>query len=193
MFRAAGVMLLVGAMVAVLCQAAFAVDLQGDYYKAIGTYYNVATDDVKEISQVGISDEDLPVVFFVSGQVEITPKEVAKMRHSGATWMAVCDKYNLPVSDFYVFISGSVDSKVYGPIYEKFNKTPKQKLNSIKLTDDEIVNLVNLKMVYSLHDYSVFDIMAMRDYGKTFARINQQVHLAKKEMNEEQDKALEAR
>ena len=53
--------------------------------------------------------------------------------------------------------------------------------------------MVNLKLMYSLHDYSVYDIMAMRDYGKSFARINQQVYLAKEEMNKKSDEVLEAR
>ena len=63
----------------------------------------------------------------------------------------------------------------------------------IELTDSEVVDLVNLKFMYSLHDYSVYEIMAMRDFGKSFLRINQQVELAKQEMNDEGNKVLEAR
>jgi hypothetical protein len=58
------------------------------------------------------------------------------------------------------------------------------------LTDDDIVNLVNLKFLYRHHDYSVYEIMAMRDIGKNFIRINSQVHAVKAEMIQKQEAQL---
>ncbi len=193
MLKSVGVILLVFSVTAVLSLTAAAVNLQADYFKSIGNYYGISTDEVEEISQTGIVDEDLPVVFFVADHADAAPKKVANMRHNGASWSSVCEKYSIKATDFYIIISGSIKSEAYGPIYEKFNTTPQRKWKEIQLTDDEMVNMVNLKLIYSLHDYSVYEIMAMRDFGKSFTRINQQVYLAKEEMNEERNKVLEAR
>lgn len=193
MSRAVGVILLVFAMITGLLMTAAAVDLKADYFKAISKYYGISVDEVKHVSQTGIADEELPVVFFIATKSSTKPGEVANSRHNGASWSTIYEKYSISAIDLYIIISKPIHSKVYGPIYEKFNTTPRRGWKEIKLADDEVVNMVNLKMMYSLHDYSVYDIMAMRDYGKTFARINQQVYLAKQEINEENKKVLEAR
>ena len=49
------------------------------------------------------------------------------------------------------------------------------------LTDEEIMNLVNLRFISSHFDYSVFEIMAMRDHGKDFQRIAADVAQAKEQ------------
>lgn len=193
MFRTVVGIFGVVALGSVLCQTIAAADLRASYYESIGRYYSVTADEVLKISRAGISDEDLPVVFFIADRAKAEPGRIAQAFLGGTSWMDVCRNHSLYASDFYLIVSGKVTSRNYGPTFAKFKNTPEPEWKEIELTNDEIVNLVNLKLMYSLHDYSVYEIMAMRDYGKTFPTINHQVILAKKEMNEKQKQILEAR
>jgi len=61
------------------------------------------------------------------------------------------------------------------------------------ISDDDIVNLVNLKFISSHYDYSAFDIMAMRDNGFSYAEISTKVSAAKEQMiNYQKKKEREA-
>lgn len=193
MLKLTGLFLSVFALLAILSITAIAVDLQADYFNSVAKYFDIKSKEVNRISESGIIDEELPIVFFVAGRANVAPQEVAETRLSGESWMKVCDKYLLGARDLYMIVTSPVKSITYGPIFEKFSKTPQKKWKTLEFTDDEIVNLVNLKLMSSLHDYSVYDIMAMRDYGKSFLRINQQVTHAKKDIVDKQNKVLEAR
>lgn len=193
MSKAAGKVLLVFALALTMCQNAAAVDMTAGYFQAVEKYYNITSEEVLKVSQTGMADEELPVVFFITGRSDVSPSEVTKIRLEGASWSEVCNEFSLSPSDFYVMVSGTVDSRVYGPVFDKYKNTPQKKWSELQFTDAEIIDLINLKLMYSLHDYSVYEIMAMRDYGKSFLKINQQVLLARQEMNEKQNKTLEAR
>lgn len=172
-------------------QPAEAADLEKDYLKSVSQYYDVSLDEVAEIDNLGIDTEELPVLFYIASKAEVLPKKLADERLDGDSWLKIAERYSLTPEAFYVVVFGAVDSKVYKPILSKFNDTPEAKWSEIDLTDSDIVNLVNLKMIYRLHDYSVYEIMAMRDFGKKFVRINNQVFMAKVEMNKKE--RLEAR
>jgi hypothetical protein len=193
MLRVASLIFLAFVLTAVLGLSVAALDLQADYFKAIGNYYGVVIADVEKMSQAGIADEELPVVFFVANRSCTAVKRVADLRLEGASWMDICRKRTMSSVDFYIIVTKPYTSKVFEPVLNKFEDTHRNDWKNIDLSDSEIVNLVNLRMMNSLHDYSVYEIMAMRDYGKSFLRINQQVRLARKKMDEQKNKVLEAR
>ncbi len=53
--------------------------------------------------------------------------------------------------------------------------TNQSQWQQIKLTDEEVINLVNLKFISSHYDYSVFTIMEMRDNGFSYREISKKV------------------
>jgi len=194
MLKLTGIFLSAFVLLVLLSMTAVAVDLQVDYFNSVKNHFNLKTNEVDQVSKSGIIDEELPVVFFIAGRAKVAPAEIGRIHLEGQSWMDICGKYSIGAKDFYMIISTPTKSTIYGPIFDKYNKTPQRNWKNIEFTDDEIVNLVNLKMMSSLHDYSVYEIMAMRDYGKSFLRINQQVTLVKKDMDEKQQrKVLEAR
>ncbi len=160
--------------------------MEDKYYQDVADYYNVSYEALVNLIDLGITDEDMPVVLFVADRMNSDFEEVAQMRAEGESWSNVLSFVGLKNDAFYIIISSRIESKTFAPIFEKFSTNPKSKWNNIDFTDNEIVNLVNLKFVSSHNDYSIFDIMAMRDYGKSFARINQQVGDIKAEMDKEQ-------
>lgn len=193
MLKASALIFLAFILTAVLGLSAAALDLRADYIKSIGKYFGVSLDRVGRISGAGIAVEELPVVYFIANRSGTAAKKVADLRLEGAGWMEICDKDSLSAIDFYVIVTRPYRSKVYEPTLNKFENTPRNDWKKIELSDSDIINLVNLKMLTSLHDYSVYEVMAMRDYGKSFPRINQQVQLARKKLDEKQNRVIEAR
>jgi hypothetical protein len=155
--------------------SAAALDLSNEYRMAVADYYGVSYDLVADLVELGITDEELAVNLHVADRAEADAIEVAKTRLAGKSWSAVTKEMGLGADIFYMIVASKVKSRSYAPIFQRFSATSQQKWAEIAFSDKEIIDLANLRFVSSHYDYSVFEVMAMRDYGKTFMRINHQV------------------
>lgn len=159
--------------------AALATDLDTEYLMALSDYYDMPYEMAFDVSEIGVQTEDVPVVFSLAGKAGSDPRDIAKARVKGETWQSICEKNELNAGDFYVMVSGNIVSKTFTPIFEKFKNVNQDKWNGLKLTDEDYINLVNLKFIYSHYDYSVYHVMAMRDYQKTYPKISNKIYAAK--------------
>ena len=169
-------------MLLMMAVAISATDNTTEFYMALGDYYNVQYEEVYDISETGIADEDLTVAYFIADRAKVDVGEVAADRKIGGSWNSIASSYGLNSSSFYMIMAIQFKSRTYKPLFEKFSSVPQSTWKNIELTDLDIVNLVNLKFVGSHHDYTVIDIMAMRDYGKSFVNINNQARVAKEKL-----------
>jgi hypothetical protein len=158
--------------------ATSSVDLGSEYLMHVGDYYGVAYEQVTEIADMGIPHEELPVLFKIAQLAKVAPKQIAKARLEGATWSRIASAHNLDARNFYVMISGEIKGKTFLPIFMKYKMTPQSKWNEIALTDQDFVELANLKFLYSHFDYSPYNVMSMREYGKSYQQIARQIRVA---------------
>jgi hypothetical protein len=189
--RARTIPLACAVMIALLCLGAAGGDTDIEYYKAIADYYVVSYDSVVAkllVADTTIAAEDLPVFLFVAERAQTPPMTIVEVRSRGESWDEIVKGRMLQSDIFYFMIAGDIESKTYAPIFDKFKSTPKKDWKLLQFADPEIVNLVNLRFISSHHDYSLFEIMKMRDAGKGFIEINHDVAQIKKEMIEEEKK-----
>jgi hypothetical protein len=173
--------------------AAFASDIKEEYFSDMSKYFNVSRDSVIDLIIEEIPAEDIPVAVFIAQRAQTPAIKIAKLRARGDSWMGILKSRALTPDIFYFMLSGDINSKTFAPIFDKFNSIPPKKWGVLDFTDEEIQNLVNLKFIFSHHDYSVFEVMTMRDFGKDYPKINNQVRIKKEEMmKEEKRKEQEA-
>ncbi len=142
-----------------------------NFDQAVCDHFKVSQDVLEEVRWVGIPDDEVPVVFLVSKHSKLDAVTVASMRARGDNWAALTRTRNVSPEVFYTPVSGYVHSDIYGPIYHKFQSLPKKNWFQIRLTDAEIIDLVNLQFVTKEYDYSMHEVMAQRDAGMSFAQL----------------------
>lgn len=168
-------------------------EMEEDYYTAVSGYFQISIDTVVDLVKLGIADIDLPVTCIIARNNKVTPNRIAEVRTAENSWMEIVDARGLSPELFYFMLVGEIESKTYAPIFARFDTTARSQRKNLILTDGEIQDIVNLKFIYSHHDYSVFKVMAMRDNGKGFVEINTLVAQKKEEMiKEEKRKKLDA-
>ncbi len=147
------------------------------YYLGVSEYYEVSESDVVAVEKRSIPDEDIPVVFFIARRANVAPAQVIDMRSQGASWMDISlhfgvdpDAYYIPLED----VSGP-----YGRAYGYYRERPRNEWKSIRLSDDDIVNFVNLRFVSEHYNYDAHDVMKMRADGKNFVTIHNQIRTEK--------------
>jgi hypothetical protein len=68
----------------------------------------------------------------------------------------------------------------YGKAYGYYKKKPKHKWKEIDLSDEDVMNLVNLRFMSSHYNYEPERIVKLRSQGRDFVVINDDVRKVRK-------------
>ena len=155
------------------------------FYLAIGEHYKVPQKQIVVIRERKIPDEELAVVFFLAQRAEVAHGVVIKLRLGGKSWMEISAHFGLTAEIFYVPVKRA-PGPPYGKAYGHFKNKKKNQWATIRLTDAEVVNFVNLKFISEHYGYSPDDVIKMREKGNSFVAINAEV---KKNKGQEKKKS----
>lgn len=174
---------MVAAIFLIVVSAAFAQQdaLTKEYHKALVKYFEISDELMGEMVKMELPSQEMPIILYLAAKAKKPPLEIANQRAAGDDWMKITGDIGLNAEAYYMLIADEIKSTTYKPIFAKFNDTPKGKWKDIQFTDEDVLNIVNLRFISSLHDFSVFDIMSMRDKGHNFLKINNMVRLANEE------------
>jgi hypothetical protein len=153
--------------------AGLSVNGQGleDFYVNIGSFFQVPQAQVAIVRQRQIPDEEAPVVLFLAQQGHVSTDVIVNQRLGGMSWMDIALGLHLNAGTFYVPVTGDPGGP-YTSIYAHF-KGKKRRWKSIRLRDDEIVNLVNLRFTTQRYGYRPDEVATLRTGGKHFYEISQ--------------------
>ncbi len=157
-----------------------------DYKNALSQYYAQDIAVVNEMSDNGIALEEIPVILFIAQETELPTNKVVTLYKGGQSWENIVNNNNSDLCIFYFSITSDLNSKVYLPIFNKFKGFNSEAVEPMVLSNKEIFDVVNLQFITKHYDFNVFEIMAMRDYGKSFTRINADVKMVKEKLHKEE-------
>ncbi len=138
------------------------------FHTALKDYFKVSEQQIYSCQQSGIQDEELPVVFFIAQRANVDPDAVVVVHSSGLNWMQVAAHFHLNPWIFFIPIQGDLKNTPYARGYSYY-QSRKQRVD---LTDNEIINFVNLKFISEHYDRAPQEIVQMRTAGKSFWDIN---------------------
>lgn len=148
------------------------------FYLAVGDYYRVPQREVIIIKERGIPYEEMPVVLFIAGRARVAPEIIVDLRLRGMSWMDITLRFGLTPEIYYVPVRVGPP---YGKAYGYYMNKPKKKWKKIVFKDSDIINLVNLKFTSEHYKYSPKEVIKMREKGKNFVVINDEIKKGKKE------------
>ncbi|MCK4846707.1 MAG: hypothetical protein KAS88_03465 [Deltaproteobacteria bacterium] len=139
----------------------------------VGDYYGVSDRDVKKVKTRGMADDDMAVAFSLSGSANVNYDDVVSMRLSGSSWNDITLELGLNAGTFYEPVR--TDGPPYGKAHGYYKNKPKGGWGSVKLSDSEIVDLVNTKFISEHYGLAASEVVKMRGGGKSFKDINESV------------------
>lgn len=146
-----------------------------EFFLAVGGYYRVPQSEVIIIRERGFDPYEVPVVLYQAKRAHVTPEIIMELRLSGHTWLDITLRFNLSPEIFYVPVGLVVTGSPYGKAYGYYKKKPKKDWKAILLSDNDVINLVNLKLMSEHYRYPPENIIKMRSGGKEFASINDEI------------------
>jgi len=158
--------------------------LQGDRYgygagagaldAFLGTassYFGTPYDDVYSLEQRGLSESEIPVALYLSSYAGVSPLTIADMRLSGMPWMDITRRYDLSPEIYYYPMQGINDS-YYGRVYNEFESRPRYEWRSLRLSDQDVINLANLRFATEAYRMDPQQVIRLRSQGTDFPRLH---------------------
>lgn len=143
---------------------------------SVGDYYRVPEREVVIIRERGIPYEEMPVVLFIAGRAHVAPGVIVDLRLRGMSWMDITFHYGLSPEIYYVPLRVA-PGPPYGKAYGHYKKWPKKEWKKVRLGDDDVVNLVNLKFASDHYGRSPEEVIKMRSGGRNFVEINEEIRV----------------
>ena len=145
-----------------------------NFYLAIGEYYRVPEREVTVIRERHIPNHEVPVVLYIAQRAHVEPGSIVDLRLKGQSWMDITLRFGLGPDIYYVPMR-EVSGPPYGHAYGHYKNKPKKQWKNIRLDDDDVVNLVNLRFISDRYKYSPDVVARMRSGGKDFVVINEDI------------------
>jgi hypothetical protein len=158
-----------------------------EFHLAIGNFYKVPENDVVIVRERRIPDEELPVIFFLAQRARVAPMVIVELRLGGRSWLDITHFYGLGAEIYHINVK-TVSGPPYGKALGYYKNRPKRDWRYIKLSDDDVINLVNLKFISGHYGYSPDTVIKMRSIGKSFVSINKDAK-AKKSAKQDSGKS----
>jgi len=174
-----GFLLIAGLPAASSAQVSTGISLDSDglrgFYLSVGDYYHVPEREVIVVRERRVPDDELPVVFFMASHAHVAPGVIVDLRLDGWSWSRISLHYGVGPDVYYVPVAFEVSGPPYGNAYGHYKKRPKKEWSTIRLTDSDIVNFVNLRFISHHMGIPPEDVIRMRSGGKSFTVIHEDV------------------
>lgn len=141
------------------------------FYFSLSEYYGVPERDVIYIHEQRIPDDEIPVVLFISQRARVSPSLIINLRLSGRSWMDISLHYGLGPDVYYIPVQGTYGPP-YGHAYGHFHNRNRNEWHKIRLSDDDVVNMANLRFISEHHRLPPDEVMRMRSSGRNFVNID---------------------
>ncbi len=148
------------------------------FYLEIGEQYRVPEKEVVVIRERRIPDDELPVVFFLARHASVEPDVIVTMRLGGQSWMDIALHYRLLPEIFYVQFDRD-PGPPYGRAWGHFKHHKRSEWKEIRLEDDDIVNLVDLKFVSERYGCTPMEVVRLREKENSFVVIHRDIRAEK--------------
>jgi len=145
----------------------------GNFHVAVANYYHVPEREVLVIRERRISDDELPVVLFVAQRAHVAPASVIALRESGRSWWDISVRFGLGPEVYYVPVTVA-PGPPYGRAYGHYKK-PRNRWNTIVLSDDDVVNLVELRFLSEYYGIAPERVIESRGRHGDFVTVHSEV------------------
>jgi hypothetical protein len=147
------------------------------FYFSISSYFNVPETKIIKIREgYRLSDEELPVIFFLATRAQVEPAVIIDLRLKGLTWWNIALHFGLKPEIFFVPVTVVKIGPPYGNAFGFYRQYRQRKSwGKVVLSDVDIVNLVNLKFISEYHHLPPERVMEMRAKGQPFVDIHETI------------------
>lgn len=118
-----------------------------DYFRAVAMFFNLPPNEIAILSDWKMPADEIPVVLFMARRAGVSPEALVALRDAGRGWSALAERYSVRAAAFHVPVADDAPTGRLEPAYELFRSTPVAEWGTLRLADQHIVGLVNVRVI----------------------------------------------
>ena len=142
-----------------------------NFFLAAGKYFQASWDELEGIQSTGLPWDEIAVVLHVSRHASVSSEEVTALRWAGLSWHDIMSGFSLHPESVYVPIEGPAEGQSARP-YRHQARAGLDAWDSRTSSDEDIINLVNLKFISDHYGLRPERVIALHASGWTFSAIH---------------------
>lgn len=120
---------------------------EADYFRAVATFFSLPPSEIAILSDWAIPAGEIPVVLFVARRAGVSPEALVALRGSGQSWTALAERYRVTAATLHVPVRDDAPAGALSAAYDQYRSTNVREWRSVRLSDAEIVGLVNVRVI----------------------------------------------
>lgn len=120
---------------------------RADYFRAVAAFFNLPPNEIAILGDWDISVDEIPVVLFVARRAGVSPEALVALRDGGQGWAQLSRRYEVGPAAFHVPVRDDAAAGRLAGVYALFRSTPVGEWSTIRLSDADIVALVNVRVI----------------------------------------------
>jgi hypothetical protein len=146
-----------------------------DYFRSVARYFSLPAEEVSILADWEIEPDEVPVVLFVARRSGVSPEAVVALRDSGQSWTDLTARFRVSASALHVPIRDDAPAGALSAAYERFRSTPVSGWGELRLEDDEIIGLVNVRVISQVLGLSAERVAAASGSTATYVLLHAQL------------------
>ena len=117
------------------------------YRSAVARYFELPEEEIAILGHWELPTEEIAVVLFMARRSGISPEALVALRQSGRSLTELAESYRIGGQVLHVPLSDPAAAGSLTHVYERFEEVPVSEWSSIRLTGDDIITLVNVRVL----------------------------------------------
>ncbi len=144
---------------------------KSSFFLAAGKYFQASWAELEALGSTGLLIDEIPVVLHIARHAGISSGEVVRRRLAGEPWRETLSRFYVTPESYYVPLASGVRLSSTRP--DRYHrKSAREAWKRQQFSDDDIVNLINVKFLAEFYGIMPDRIVALRDAGWSFVRIH---------------------
>ena len=136
------------------------------------SYFDVPSETMSGYAARYGAREDLTVLLFVATRTAQTPEQLHQLRLRGLFWWEISTMNELPGDVWFTNPEGeAAEETIYEPAFRELERWNRGETRNLEITDDDVRNLVAVRVIHDVFDLPVRQAMALRSAGEPLSTI----------------------
>lgn len=138
------------------------------FLRTVATHFQLPVDEVFILSEWNVAPDDVPVILFLADRSGISPDVLVALRRAGNGWASITSRYGLGADLLHIPMGVAEAGPLLQDLYARYEDTPRNRWGTLSLTDEEVLSLVNLRVLSQGLSLAPRAVMAARANSTSF-------------------------
>jgi hypothetical protein len=117
------------------------------YYRAVARYFQMPEGEIAILGNWNLPADEVPVLVFVARRAGVSAEALVALRESGRSWTELSARYQIGARALHVPLHDASSAGRLSVLYDQFRDTPVDRWGEIRLSSEDIVALVNVRVL----------------------------------------------